>query len=178
MAKTISLGTISDFGIDFINMYALRDFDQILFPNQEITFPVSGMYVTRPDLPSGIGGDTSLFFWLIRRVNPVVQVRFVRDIMKCVGLVQDRSSMRDVVDFGVAKPNLRALDGKCVDLKYNHDQGQWQIIGPSESAKPWTYANFNKLTDDGPHHHATPPYSYEGIRECIEDIINNDPRYR
>ena len=173
IVRSMSQTGHSDFRIDFVSTYPLAKFDDILFQSEEITFPVAGMCITRLDLPSGIGGDIAMFFWKItRRVKPVVLVRFLRDEMKCIGLVQERSSMRDVVDFGVAKPNLVALDGTCVDLRYNHDQRQWQIIGTSTASKPWSYSQFNKLADDGP------PYSYEGIKACIEDIVNTDSRYR
>jgi hypothetical protein len=118
----------------------------------------------------GIGGETAFFQWkLSQSENPVVQVRLLKDQLKIVGMVTERSLFKEVMDLGIAKPALLPFDKALVDVKYKRESKQWQIIGKSAATKPWTSSEFNKLMSDG-----EPPLSSEELSGFLSELLSQE----
>jgi hypothetical protein len=160
----------SGFRLECVSLANVCDYKEVL---RSEAYLVAGMCLTDEASASGIGSEVAMFAWRFGNPgNPIVQVKFLRNLVKCVGIVIDRTSMKEVVDFGVAKPNLVALDGCCVELKYNHELRQWQIAGKTHAQKPWNLANFNKVAPDG-----VPPFTVEEFVTLFESLLAEE-RYR
>jgi hypothetical protein len=160
----------SGFRLECVSLANVCDYEEVL---RGEAFPVAGLCLTDEGSGSGIGSEVAMFSWRFGSPgSPVVQVKFLKNLVKCVGIVIDRTSMKEVVDFGVAKPNLVALDGYCVELKYNHELRQWQIAGRANAQKPWNLANFNRVAPDG-----VPPFTVEELVALLESLLAEE-RYR
>jgi hypothetical protein len=125
-------------------------------------FPIAGVCITNPRLASGIAGEPVMFVWrVIDDIHPVVLVKVLREEMKCLALVEDTGGMKDVIDFGVAKPYLLAMDDQCVELDYSRGEKQWKIRRLS-AEKPWKYSRWRELFIDG-----SLPLSIGEIRDFV-----------
>jgi hypothetical protein len=166
-ARLCVLATDSEFDLAVVDVAPILAVDELFGDPGSLPFPVAGVLVTKTDGVSGLGGSPELYFWKIAKPpNPVVQVKFVPEASQCVGQVNDRNVLKKMVEFGVAKPNLIALSGTCVDLRFDHGMRQWQIIGPSAAAAPWTFAAWNRLVVDG-----APPLSLDELRAFFADLV-------
>jgi hypothetical protein len=158
-----------EFSFSCVSISPLAEFEEILAGTEEC--PSTGICLTYGEAPSGLGGEIAMFFWRDTKLrNPIVQVKFLRHQMKCIGLIRDRLGLTEVADFGLAKRTLMSLDGSCVELKYNHNERQWNILGRSNQ-KIWTFGIWSKVLVNG-----VPPLSEEEIRAIFKSILT-DPRY-
>jgi hypothetical protein len=168
--KAMEDARVSGLRLECVSLANVCDYQEVL---RGEAFQVAGLCLTDEASISGIGSEVVMFAWKFGSPgSPVVQVKFLRNLVKCVGIVIDRTSMKEVVDFGVAKPNLVALDGCCVELKYNHEVRQWQIAGRANVQKPWNLVNFSKVAPDG-----VPPFTVEELVALLESLLAEE-RYR
>jgi hypothetical protein len=157
-------GTSRYFTFLCVTISRLSEFEEVL--RRTDAWSSSRICVTSDEAPSGRGGDIGMFFWRTTEAwNPIVEVKFFRDQMKCIGILQNCNGLKEVVDFGFAKPYLMSLDGSCVELKYNHKQQQWIIVA-SPSINPMY---FGKMGEDAYRRN----FTIFGVRNSYDFQINS-----
>ncbi|KAH0791661.1 hypothetical protein GPJ56_004347 [Histomonas meleagridis] len=160
--------------IDVFKSFPLTSFEKFVQKDQGVVdYPISGILFYPKDEKSEIGSQNPSHIFEFKLSNsyyPAVKLKVSRETMVCVGTVDNYGSDKEVVEFGVAKPNILSMDECIVDIQYNRTTNQWQINGRSNSPKEWTLREFRSILDQK----GVPNLTLDELEQGIRSVLSKD----